>query len=397
MNRKANLVLHAAASVVFCLPFHGVVWAQGAPATATTGAPRQSGTVKAVTPSDMVLTTAAGQDYAVNLTPVTKVMLVDPVTRDIKTARVGSLADIAAGDKAVVSGTVGDSGQTLNAARVLLLKSGAIAAMHAEQEAAWAKSVGGIVRSKDEATHTLTVVNGARSYTVDTRPSTVVRRYSNGSVRFQDAVMSTVSAIEPGDQVQARGERSADGSTVHADEIVAGSFSNFSGLLTAVDPAASTITLKDLASKRTVTVAISPQSNLRRVPAEYAAGAAARAASARGGAAPGNRADRAESGQGETNRSAQGGAAGAARRMDLSRMVNRLPTEQLSDLKPGDAVMIVASNSGEGGHSTAVTLLSGVEQILAASPSGETTLSPWSLGSSSTEGEAGGEGGGSGR
>jgi hypothetical protein len=66
--------------------------------------------------------------------------------------------------------------------------------------------------------------------------------------------------------------------------------------------------------------------------------------------------------------------------MDLSRMLARLPTETPADLKQGDAVMIVASNNGAAGRPTAITLLSGVEQILAASPSGETTLSPWSLG-----------------
>lgn len=79
-------------------------------------------------------------------------------------------------------------------------------------------------------------------------------------------------------------------------------------------------------------------------------------------------------------------------------MMNRLPTETLGELKPGDAVMIVASD-GQGGRPTAVTLLSGVEQILAAHPSGETTLSPWSLGGEGSEGgdvSGGGEGGGPG-
>lgn len=105
-------------------------------------APRQSGTVKAVTPQDFVLTSAAGQDVAVTLTPTTRVLLVDPQTHDVKAARPGTSADIAAGDKAVVTGTAGDAGQSMTAVRVLLLKSGAIAAMHASEQAAWAHSVG---------------------------------------------------------------------------------------------------------------------------------------------------------------------------------------------------------------------------------------------------------------
>ena len=58
--------------------------------------------------------------------------------------------------------------------------------------------------------------------------------------------------------------------------------------------------------------------------------------------------------------------------------------------------MIVASNNPDTGRPTAITMLSGVDAILAASPNGQTTLSPWSLGSGQGEGEAGGEGGGGG-
>jgi hypothetical protein len=64
-------------------------------------------------------------------------------------------------------------------------------------------------------------------------------------------------------------------------------------------------------------------------------------------------------------------------------MLSRLPTEPLSDLKVGDAVMIVASEpSPESEKLTAVTMLSGVEPILAATPKGSAamTLSPWNMG-----------------
>ncbi len=74
--------------------------------------------------------------------------------------------------------------------------------------------------------------------------------------------------------------------------------------------------------------------------------------------------------------------------MDLSQMLSRLPTETVGDLKVGDAVMIVASQTEPGNAAlTAVTLLSGVEPILAATPSGAPamTLSPWSVGGGGPE------------
>ena len=367
-----------------------------APASSTqTAAPRQSGTVKAVTPKDFVLTGTNGQDYAVNVPETARILLVDPATRDIKGAQPGTVADIAAGDKAIVNGTTGDTGQTLTATRVLLLKSGAINAMHAQEQAAWARSVGGIVKAVDPATGTLTVANGARTYTINTSASTVVRRYSGASVRFEDAVKSTVAAIKPGDQVQARGQRAADGTTVTADEIVAGSFSNYSGTLTAVDPAAGTVTLKDLATKKTVTVALSGQTNLRKLPAGFGQGAGAGRAGGQGATSAetgGQPASADTSSHGAAGVGAGGRAAGS--RMDLSRMINRLPTVTPAELKQGDAVMIVASNSADTANPTAITLLSGVEQILASSPAGQTTLSPWSLGQGEGEAAEGGATGG---
>jgi hypothetical protein len=83
--------------------------------------------------------------------------------------------------------------------------------------------------------------------------------------------------------------------------------------------------------------------------------------------------------------------------MDLSQMLSRLPTETIAGLKPGDAVMIVATSpSGQSTQSSAVTLLAGVEPILTAAPSGEgMTLTPWSVGSEPTAGM--GEGAGPGR
>jgi hypothetical protein len=84
--------------------------------------------------------------------------------------------------------------------------------------------------------------------------------------------------------------------------------------------------------------------------------------------------------------------------MDLSQMLSRLPTETMAGLKPGDAVMIVATSaSAQSAQSSAVTLLVGVEPILTAAPGGEgMTLTPWSVGSG--EPSAGmGEGAGPGR
>jgi hypothetical protein len=66
---------------------------------------------------------------------------------------------------------------------------------------------------------------------------------------------------------------------------------------------------------------------------------------------------------------------------DLQQILQRVPSATLSDLQKGDAVMIVATEGKEPGHVTAISLLSGVEPILASPNQGQasTLLSPWSL------------------
>ena len=76
-------------------------------------------------------------------------------------------------------------------------------------------------------------------------------------------------------------------------------------------------------------------------------------------------------------------------------MINRMPPASLTDFQKGDAVMIVSTNGTSADTATAITVLGGVEPILAATPKGgqPMTLSPWSLGGGGGEG-AGGDAGG---
>jgi hypothetical protein len=354
--------------------------------------------VKSTSSDGFVLTTTAGQDVTVNVPAAAKVLIVPPGAKDLSAASAGSVTDVQTGDRALVTGKAGDTGAAVTAVRVILMKSTAIAQTHAEEEAAWTRGGGGIVKSVDPAGK-LEISSGLRTVTVTTTPSTIVRRYSNGSVRFEDAVKSDLASIQPGDQLRVRGTRSADGTTIAADEIVTGSFKNYSGLLTAVDATAGTVTLKDLTTKKVVTVAVSPNSDVRRLPPMAAQMIAARMRGGANGAGSAGAAQRPVGGGPPAAGEGQQGTVAGARRagMDLSQMLSRLPTETVAGLKPGDAVMIVATSPSEqSAQSSAVTLLAGVEPILTAAPGGEgMTLTPWSVGSEPSTGM--GEGAGPGR
>jgi co-chaperonin GroES (HSP10) len=376
------------------LPACGAGLLAQAPAAAPTAAARQLGTVTAIAGSNLTLKTDTGQEVVVSVPDGARILQLAPGSTDLKTAQTITLKDIAVGDRVLVSGKAGDTAGTFAAARVILMKSSDIAQKHEMEQADWQKrGTGGIVSAVDPGTGTLTVTVGAKKVAVTTSGKTQFRRYAGDSVKFEDAKPGTLAQIQPGDQLRVLGTKSDDGSSIPAEAVVSGSFKNLAGLITTIDAAKGTLTLKDLATKKTVTVTITPNSNVRTLPPQAAAMFAARA---KGGAAAGGAGGGSPQPAGQSDASGGGRPGGAGRSAggDLSQLVSRLPNKTIADLKAGDAVMIVASQPDPGSATVmAVTLLSGVEPILAATPSGgpAMTLSPWNLG-----GEGAPEGGGGG-
>jgi len=229
---------------------------------------------------------------------------------------------------------------------------------------------------------------------VHTSKNTVIRRYSPDSVRFDDAKVATLDQIKPGDQLRARGEKSEDGSQLQAEEIVAGTFRNIAGTVISTDPANDTVTLKDLATKKPVTIRISSDSQLRQLPEMMAQRLAMRL---KGGVTPvagnpstGERPNSAGA-PGGPPRGGFGGPGQGERRgtADLQQILSRMPVVSISDLKKDEAVMVVATEGSASSEPTAITLLTGVEPILSASPNDNRAtmlLSPWSLGGGEPEG-----------
>jgi hypothetical protein len=394
MSKKSGILRALALGAGLVLPL-AMMSVPGKPAMAQAPAApagRQIGTVKSISGTKVTLQTDAGQQVVVSVAEGARILQLAPGSTDLKSAQTIALTDIATGDRVLVTGKAGEDVGSFEASRVILMKSGDIAQKHEMEQADWQKrGTGGIVSAIDAGT--LTVTMGAKKIQVHTADTTKFRRYAGDSVKFEDAVPGTLAQIQTGDQLRVRGAKSDDGSSIQAEEIVSGSFKNLAGVIAILDGANGTLTLKDLATKKTMTVKVTANSSVRALPPRAAAMFAARA---RGGAAPAEGGQPAGAGAtapagGEGGPSRPGGGAGRSAGGDLSQMVNRLPAGSITDLKVGDAVMIVASQTDPGSSTvTAVTLLSGVEPILAATPNGgqPMTLSPWSVGSGAPDGSA---------
>jgi len=407
MMGKALLPLSCFLMLVVSSSFE-LLAAQEAPQNALMPATtRAVGTVSSISGQTITLKTDAGAEVVVTLTDSTKLLQLKPGQKDLKEATPLSFSDLKTGDRILVRGAASADGKQLQAASVIAMKQSDIADKQARDRAEWQRSgVGGLVKSIDPASGTISIAtNGAgtpKEISIHTSKSTVLRRYAPDSVKFDDAKPAPLSEIKPGDQLRARGQKTADGKELAADEIVSGTFRSIAGILISTDGAAGTITVTDLATKLPVTLRVSADSQLRKLQPFLAQGIAMRikAAAAEGTAAPNGAAGAPPAGgapRGGPGSTGPGGGPGAgtpggngqARSGgEFQQMIARMPAASLSDLMKGDALMIVATEGSSTAPSTVITLLGGVEPILQASSKAtpEMILSPWSLGAGGGEG-----------
>ena len=364
------------------------------------------GTIKTVQPAAITVASESGGEVTATLAASTKILRVPPGEKDLKNATPLQPQDLQPGDRVLVRGQASADGHTIAALAVIVMKQADVSAQHQRESEDWQKrGVGGLVTNIDAATGTITISSGglaaSHSVAIHTNQKTILRRYAPGSVQFDDAKPAPLAEIKVGDQLRARGTRSADGGELTADEIVSGSFRNIAGTITATDPAANTITVHDLIAKASVTVKISSDSQMKKLPADMAQHVAARL---KGGAngdqtstsqnanPPQNGDPPAASKSNPHPAAAQSGgndAQGRGGPPDIQRMLSRLPNSKLADLQKGEAVMIVSTGSNGSNEVTAITLLAGVEPILTAAPTRSASLlSPWSLNASGGEGDS---------
>ncbi len=403
------------ASAILLTPGTALAQAADSASAQQTPVSQKVGTVKAISGNSITLTLDGGGDVTVTVQDSTKVLRVAPGSKDLKSAVAMQLTDLKAGDRILVRGRVAADAKVFPASIVVAMKAEDVQAKQARELADWqTRGTGGLVSAVDPAAGTVTISTmtaaGAKKIAVNTTKATVVRRYAPGSVKFDDAKPSTFAAIQPGDQLRARGAKSADGTSFDADEIITGSFRNIAGLVISVDAATNTINVTDLTTKKPVAVKVTDQTQLKKLQPQMAqmiafrlkagaagAGAAGSQAPPAGApaGAPGSSAANAATGSQANSGNAQGGnyaggqrgpGGAGGRGGDFQQIVNRLPQSALTDYAKGDAVMVVATSGTDDSGVTAITLLGGVEPILAAAPPGASAasqaalLSPWNLG-----------------
>jgi hypothetical protein len=354
---------------------------------AQTAAQRFVGTITAIAGDTLTIKTDAGDVHQVAVPSSAVIKQLAPGQRDLSSAQEIKVGDLAIGDRVLVKLDPNGSGTPAQALQVVAMKQTDIAQQQQKQREDWQRNgADGLVKSVDPANNVVVITKGvgpaARTITVHITRDTKLLRYAPNSIRFADARPAPLDAIQVGDQLHVRGQRKEDGSEITATEAVSGGFRNISGVVSSIDSGASTLVVKDLVTKKNVTVHITPDAEMRRLPEMMARMIAA---AFKGGAGAG--AAHPQGGSGQTGNGSPTPGAGQGRRNGggMEQVLSRAPAVQLGDLKKGEAVMLVSTQGST--DVTAIKLLVGVEPLLESPEASRDLLANWSMGSGGAGGD----------
>jgi hypothetical protein len=409
---------------------------------ATTQAPKSKyvsiiGTVEKVDSEGKSFTvkTDKGDTTTIKYDDRTSFLRIPPGEKDVRKATHIDLKEVAPGDRVLARVREGENPGESPAITFYVMTHAELAQHQEKTKQEWQRrGTAGIVASVDPAGKQITLsvrgLNGPpRELVVDASGPVNFRRYSPDSVKFTDATPSSFAEIHPGDRVRVLGDNNEDQTKIKAEEIVSGSFKNVAAQIKSIDPASGQITATDLGSKKPILIAVTADTTMkkldpmvanilaRRFNPSYQTGTGAPGARAPGTGGPGSgRPSGAPGGPPENGpagpapQGAQGGrlqdgmrsggpggspgggpggspgagpgGAGMGTRMDPAQLLERQPSIKVTDLKPGDAIVVTGSPSADAAKISAMTLVAGVEPILTAAPSrgGDPLGGAWNFG-----------------
>ncbi|MEO7660421.1 MAG: hypothetical protein ABIV48_12480 [Pyrinomonadaceae bacterium] len=291
-------------------------------------------------------------------------------------ATTGAITDISVGDKITVSGIVAADGKSIPARSVYFMTAADIEARNAKQNDEWQRrGVKGKVVSVNTQTNQIGLeisgLTGTTKMILTPKENAKFLRYAQDSIRFDEAVESSLGEVKVGDMIRATGDKSSDNQSFAAEQILAGAFQTTAGTIKSIDTENALIVIKNLQTNKDVTVVISKTSVLKRFPAEQAEMFARMQMAGAGGARPmgqgGMPARPAGGGQGRAGggQGGQGGFGGAPRTAGgIDDMLERSPTIATSDLKVGDIIAFSSTKSPDLSRIKAIKLFAGVEPFL---------------------------------
>lgn len=299
--------------------------------------------------------TDAGESIILRIDNKTVFLRIPAGEKSLSKATPIQFAEIATGDRVLAHGTK-TGGEFLAQRLVVLTKTELEKKRERELEDWRQRGIGGIVREVNPQTGEIGLElrgQGAGSRMLISATAATFRRYTAGSLRFEDAAPSNLAELKAGDQLRALGDKSSDGRAFKAEMIVSGAFKTIGVTIVEVDAQKGELKATTLDQKKPMVISITKDSTLSRIPPPVAVTLAQKAAARSGPPNPGKTA-------------AAPATPTANRNIDVQQVIDSLPKISTADLKPGDVVAVTSAVEKDPAHLTAIKLVAGVDLVLKA-------------------------------
>lgn len=336
----------------------------------------------------ITIKTAAGSVVVASVNEKTTYQRMPPGETDRTKAEQTSLTEITVGDGLVARGFVATDQKSVPAQQIIVVSQSEIAKKNAAEKMAWSRGAKGIVKSVNPSTKEVTVgssgITGAAQLITVAVEKAKIRQYPPGTIpKYETAKTAEFDQIKVGDQFNAKGEKSTDGTHLNAQEVLFGTFKIAGGTVTEIDVANNTVKINDLTTKKPLTIVFKPESIIRRLPPQMAmmfggmggpGGPGGPGAGAPGGGQARPQGEGQGQAQGQRPQGAGPGGPGQAGpggpgRMGgggtMADMLERWPTISLSELKVGDTILMSSLPGADPTQLTAIQLVTGAESLLA--------------------------------
>lgn len=316
------------------------------------------GTVASIDPQsgELAFKPDNGERLTTKISSDTVLQRVAPGERDLKKAEPMQASEIAPGDRVLVSIDPG----TNTVRRIVVMSAADIGKRNQADRQDWIeRGISGVVTAKksDELTVAARSAGSEKTVLVTLVSATVYKRYAPDSVRFADAKSSKPEEIQIGDQLRARGQKSADGSKLVAEEVVFGTFLTKAGSVASVDAAAKEIHLTELGTGKPLVVRLTADTTIKAMP-DFPGGAPPFPGQGARGQPP-------VAAQGAAPFGAPGGRGGVGfTPPDPAEMIDRMPPGTIDAVKPGQSIVVLSTKGANTDELTAITLVANAQMLI---------------------------------
>jgi len=306
------------------------------------------------TANQVSIKTKGNEVVALSLDQNTDYKRVPPGETTLNKAVAVTMAEMSVGDQVYARGMISDNGNRAPVRQLVIMSHADIARKHEQERAEWQKrgivgSIKAINPTTKEISVTARVPEGTRQITITPGDAVRYRRYEPESVKFSSALPSSFTELKVGDQIRALGDKSADGTHFTAEEIVSGTFRTLVGTITEVNPTTAEIKINELNTRKPLTVVTKEESMVRRMSPELIAMLVPK----KGQPSPGTQAPPARASEPSANK-------------NVEEEIEKLKTQAISELQPGEMVIVTSTIGKDASRLTAIALISGVNPLVKA-------------------------------